>query len=102
VLAGFCAADRLERGGGNDGPEEATVLGGGAAELGGLRLCPGDEDWFSLQVVHPSTLQVELDGDAPPLELALLSADGVALLGEGQARPGGGLLLVVAELGAGS
>lgn len=101
VMAGFCAPDQLEAGGGNDGPNTATPVAGGEGELLGLSICPGDEDWFSLRPARAASLRVELAGPAERLELVLLSADGADEVAA--SAPGGeGRVLDVAELPAGS
>jgi len=101
VVSGFCAPDRLEAGGGNDRPDTATPVAGGGVELAGLRICPGDEDWFALQAERVSGLAVELQGEAARLELSLRSADGAEEVAAGVVE-GDSHTLRVAELAPGA
>jgi hypothetical protein len=58
VLAGVaCAPDALEGALGNDAPERATAVGAG---VHGLRICPDDVDWFSVDLPAGARLQADV------------------------------------------
>jgi len=70
-----CVADELEGLLGDDDGAHATPIG-----IGGYphKLCPGDEDWFALELLAGSILTVRStpEAPAPGLALTLLDPDG--------------------------
>jgi len=91
-----CAADALEGLLGNDDAAHATPVRAGAHTL---RICPGDEDWLSVELAAGAVLQAQVwPGDAAPdtvqLELraphggviAAGALDGAWLTASGQAE----------------
>ncbi len=73
----FCAGDALEGLLGNQSLERARPLDEGLYELG---LCPGDEDWFSVELPAGVGLQAQLTQTlGPPISLEILSPQGVPL-----------------------
>lgn len=77
--------DALER---NDSPAEARELTKG--EQKGLRICPGDVDWFAVPLQQGEKLAAAVAFPAPrgPLRVDLLAEDGKTVLSRGE--PGAG------------
>ncbi len=64
---------------GNDEPEDAVLVEAGRRE--GLTLCPGDEDWWAVQVPFGAALvgSIHFEHDDGDLDLQLVSPDGRAV-----------------------
>jgi len=73
-----CVEDVLEGLLGDDDPDHATPVGIGTFAH---KLCPGDEDWFALQLASGSRLTTRSvpQAAAPGLELVLLGPEGEVL-----------------------
>ena len=74
-----CTPDALEAGNGNDVEALASPLGAGAVEL---TLCPGDVDWFEVDIAAGIELNVEATGvnAALDFELTVIEPDGGVLV----------------------
>lgn len=94
-----CSDDALEP---NDEAFEAPAPPAEGAQA--LTLCPGNEDWYALQVQEADLLQVRISSPGEePLEATLLNATGDAVLAEASwdGEAGVATLLHVAEATAG-
>ncbi|MCA9538542.1 MAG: hypothetical protein KC620_06620 [Myxococcales bacterium] len=78
--------DQLEE---NDGPASAHALQDG--EQGGLKACPGDADWYKIEVPANEARQVQVafDPERAPLEAALFDAAGENALAVATSGKGG-------------
>jgi hypothetical protein len=97
-----CQKDPLEGASGNDTPASATAVvfdQNRQSVMENLRICPGDVDWFRLQVPEGNTWAGALLNHVPAnglLELELYDASGTVLLASGQLD--GDDLIVVSEV----
>jgi len=89
----FCPPDPLEGLLGNDDAAHASPIWPGTLDAA---LCPGDEDWFSLELAAGTRLRALSTGDAAPAGLALHGPDDGLL----STAPGGGPRELEADLAA--
>lgn len=68
-----CVVDGAEP---DDDTSQAVVLGLGAPAVA-RTACPGDLDWFAVDVGSAGVIDVEVDADSGPLELVLADAGGL-------------------------